>query len=94
MGSLVHSKEKTYFAICLAFSILVYLVLVVSIVGLVYIVVAAPVVLVAQGLFIGRLRGNAVAVSSRQFPELHQMTADLVPFLGNAYLPAGVRIHV
>jgi Zn-dependent protease with chaperone function len=77
MGNLVHPKEKTYFAICLAFSILVYLVLTISIVGLVYVVLAVPIVLFTQGLFIGRLRGNAIAVSTRQFPELHQLTTDL-----------------
>jgi Zn-dependent protease with chaperone function len=77
MGNLVHPKEKGYFAICLAFSILVYLVLTISIIGLVYVAIAVPIVLVSQGLFIGRLRGNAIAVSTRQFPELHQLTADL-----------------
>ena len=77
MGSLVHPKEKAYFAICLAFSVLVYLALIISIVGLVYVVLAIPVILVSQGLFIGRLRGNAIPVSTRQFPELHQLTTDL-----------------
>lgn len=77
MGSLVYPKERAYFAICLALSVLVYLALIISIVGLLYVVLIAPFALIVHGLFIGHLRGNAVGVSTRQFPELHQLTADL-----------------
>jgi Zn-dependent protease with chaperone function len=77
MESLVHPKERTYFAIALLISGLIYLALVVSIVGLAYIAIGALIALVAHGLFIGQLRGNGVRVSERQFPELHRLVERL-----------------
>jgi len=73
MESLVHPRERTYFAIALLISGLIYLALVVSIVGLAYIAIGALIALVAHGLFIGQIRGNGVRVSERQFPEVHRL---------------------
>jgi Zn-dependent protease with chaperone function len=77
MESLVHPKERTYFAIAVLISMVVHLVLVISIVGLVYIAVGAFIALLAHGFFIGQLRGNGIRVSDRQFPEVHRLVERL-----------------
>lgn len=77
MESLVHPKERTYFAIAILINALVYLALVDSIVGLVYIANGALIALVAHGVFIGQLRGNGIRVSERQFPEVHRLVERL-----------------
>ncbi|MFH0810017.1 MAG: M48 family metallopeptidase [Pseudomonadota bacterium] len=77
MESLVNSKERVYFRISLVISILVYLGLVVSVVGIAYIVLGLAAAVIAHGLLIGNLRGNGVRVSEKQFPELHRIASQL-----------------
>jgi hypothetical protein len=77
MNTLVHPKEKFYFAICLVVSVLTYFLLALSLVGLLYIVVGLVISLFVHGLFVGRLQGNGIRVTERQFPEIHRLTRDL-----------------
>ena len=79
MATLVHPKERVYFATCFAVSIVVYAGLlfwafksaVTFGVVLFYIALGALFALVSKGMFIGRVRGNAVRVSERQFPHVY-----------------------
>lgn len=77
MDFLVYPKEKVYFGISLIFSIILYLFLVISIIGLFYILIGALVGLIMQGMLIGNLRGNGVRVSEDQFPEVYRIASDL-----------------
>ena len=77
MKSLVHPKERLYFAISLVFSAIVYLVLIVSIGGIPYTAVGALITLFVHGFFIGKLRGNGIRVSEHQFPEVHRIVERL-----------------
>ena len=65
---LVNPKERTYFGISLAVSILIYAGLVISVFGIAYIAIGALVGLIAHGLFVGHLRGNGVKITENQFP--------------------------
>jgi Zn-dependent protease with chaperone function len=84
---LVHPKEKLYFGISLAISLLGYLMLVVSIVGILYVLMGGLVALLAHGMFVGRLRGNGVRVSAQQFPDVHQTTQRLCAEMGLQEVP-------
>ncbi len=77
MESLVHPKERVYFAIALIISLIVYALLIVSLVGILYIALGALMFLIAHGMFIGNVRGNGVRVSERQFADLHGLVARL-----------------
>jgi Zn-dependent protease with chaperone function len=77
MNSFVHPKENTYFIISLIVSILIYLMLVLSIIGIFYIIIGALVGLVIQGLAIGHLRGNGIRISEKQFPEVYQLSQQI-----------------
>jgi Zn-dependent protease with chaperone function len=77
MNSFVHPKEKIYFIISLIVSILFYLILVFSLIGIVYIIIGALVGLIIQGLAVGHLRGNGIRISEKQFPEVYQLAQEI-----------------
>lgn len=88
MESLVSPKERVYFGICLVISLLVYLALVVSIVGIVYIAIGAIIAVIVHGLFIGSMRGNGIRVSEKQFPEVYRIASQLANHMGLNPMPA------
>jgi Zn-dependent protease with chaperone function len=88
MESLVNPREKVYFGISLVISLLVYLGLVISIVGIAYIAIGAIIAVIVHGLFIGHLRGNAVRVSEKQFPEVYRIASQLANQMGLNPVPA------
>lgn len=77
MQQYVYPKERVYFAICLVVSVLVYVALIVSLIGIAYIVGGVIVTVLIHGFLIGHLRGNAIRVTSRQFPDLHRVINEL-----------------
>ena len=90
MESLVHPKEKMYFAITVVVSVLLYLSVFFIFgffVGIGYLVSLAAFLLVGQGLFLGNLKGNAVQVSERQLPDIHQLTVGLSREMGLRQVP-------
>jgi len=77
MDALVHPKERLYFWVSLVVSLQLYVLLIVSIIGLFYIAIGVVIGIVVHGLLIGHLKGNAVRMSERQFPEVHRMAGAL-----------------
>jgi Zn-dependent protease with chaperone function len=71
MPDRVHPREQLYFVIAATVGVLTYLLLILSLIGLVYILIGASVGLLLNGLFTGHFRGNAVRVSEHQFPDVH-----------------------
>ncbi len=93
MKSLVHPKERIYFGVSLLISLLVYLVLIirVPIVYLLYGVIGIIISLGAHGLLIGRLRGNGIRISEKQFPEVYRLAQQIGSQIGFTPVP---RIYV
>lgn len=79
---LVHPKEKFYFTVSLAISILAYIGLVVSIFGILYIAMLSLAALFAHGIFLGAVRGNGVRVGPDQFPDVYATTQRLSAEMG------------
>lgn len=77
MKELVYPRERTYFALCTVISVLLYIALAVTVVGIFYILLAAVMVLFINGIYIGTIRTNAVKVSARQFPEVYVKAQEL-----------------
>lgn len=77
MDSLVHPKEKTYFNISLAVSALVCLLLIISLFGIFYLIIGSITFFILQGLLIGRLKGNGIRISEKQFPEVYKLAQQL-----------------
>ncbi|MBB6443997.1 M48 family metallopeptidase [Bacillus benzoevorans] len=70
-NQLVHSKETTYFALTLVFSILAYLGLLFSIVGIMIIGVIVLFSYCLHALSMASIRRNGVRISQQQFPEIY-----------------------
>ncbi len=87
LPDLVNPKEKTYLAIAIIASAFVYLILLVSLIGIFYVLIGAFALAVVQGIAIGQLRGNSVRVSAQQFPGVLAMAAEICPRLGIASVP-------
>jgi Zn-dependent protease with chaperone function len=90
MDSLIHPKEKQYFMLSLVISIIIYLVFIVGTlgIGLIYIVFFAVFYIMGQGLFLGSIRGNAIRVSEKQFPEVDRMAKELSEKMGLFPVPS------
>jgi Zn-dependent protease with chaperone function len=92
---LINSRERILYAAMVVVSLLVYGGLVFA--GLsnpevgasivMYALLFAFVAFFAQGLALGRIRGNAVKVSERQFPQLHRLAAAHAQRLGLKRVP-------
>jgi Zn-dependent protease with chaperone function len=98
LAPLVHARERTYYAAMVVVSLLVYAFLALGAVEspesgaglgvvLFYLVFFAFGLFMVQGLFIGRLRGNGVRVTARQFPTLHRLVAEHAARLGMKSVP-------
>ena len=75
--NLVSPRENIYFAISLIISILFYLVLLISVVGIFYGIIGVIFGLITHGMFIGYLRGNAIRINNKQFPEVYKIAQNL-----------------
>jgi Zn-dependent protease with chaperone function len=64
-------KEKILFAVCLSLSIVAWLLLVVSILGVFYGMFFGVVIFTAHALMIAYIRGNGVKLSTEQLPEIY-----------------------
>lgn len=87
MDRVVHPSEQTLFGVCLAISVMIYFLLVISLFGIFYIVFGVIAGIVAQGLFVGAIRGNAVRVSETQLPEVQRIAGQIAAQLGLAATP-------
>jgi Zn-dependent protease with chaperone function len=86
-SQLVHRKENIYFAIVLTFSILTYLFLLFSIIGIGIIITMVLLSLFFHGLMIGGIRRNGVRLSEEQFPDLYSKALEMAAQMGLEKIP-------
>lgn len=77
MKDLIAPREKVYFGICVVVSIPLYVALIISIVGAIYILAGVIAVFLVNGFFISTIRSNGVKVSESQFPEAFHLAVQL-----------------
>ena len=85
---LVHRKEGVYFALTLLVSILTYIFLLFSIVGLIIIVALMVVSYFFHALSMASIRRNGVRLSERQFPEIYEKAVKLANDMEIEKMPA------
>lgn len=102
LGALVHPKERLYYALLLVASLALYALLATVLLGAMatpetgaalgvfalYACVFGLGFFVLHGLMIGRIRGNGVRVTARQFPVLHRQVTEHAARLGMRGTPA------
>ncbi len=75
--NLVHDNESTFYAVSLILSILTYLVLILSVVGIFYIAIGFIIAFFMRGLYIANYRNNGVKLSQHQFPDINERVVDM-----------------
>ncbi|MBP6865891.1 MAG: M48 family metalloprotease [Candidatus Didemnitutus sp.] len=86
-ANLTVAKENTYFVWVLIVSILAWLGLALTIVGLLYALLFGVFLWLGNGLLVAYLRAEAVRVTERQMPELHRAFVDVCARLGLRQVP-------
>ena len=95
LAGLVNRRERVYYALLVFFSLIVYGAVAASATlavealtsVLMYAGIFAVIFFMTQGLMIGRLRGNGIRVSPRQFPTLFKLATTHASTLGMKKLP-------
>ncbi len=82
------AKEKTYFTFVLLISIIAWLLLAFTLVGLVYALMFGVMLWFGNGLLIAYLRSEAIKVGPDQLPELHAAFQQVCERLGVASVPS------
>lgn len=84
---LVHENEKSYYTVCLIFSILIYLGLIISVIGIIYIIIGFLITLFLHGISIGHIRNNGVKLTERQYPDIYNRAKKIASDMGIRDLP-------
>lgn len=84
---LIHEKENSYFVLALIMSVISYIALIVSVVGIAYIVIGALITFFIHGLSIANIRSNGVKLSEHQFPKVYETVKQLSSSMGVAKIP-------
>ncbi|MGM7685243.1 M48 family metallopeptidase [Cytobacillus sp. Hm23] len=74
---LVHSNEIGLFIVLLAISIVCYIFLLFSIIGVLIIGVIWLLSFIAHGVMVGHIRSNGVKLTNSQYPEVHEKVKEL-----------------
>jgi len=90
-SALVHPREQSLFVLLLIFSVSIWLLLALSIVGLFYALLLGVAAWFGAGLLAAQLRSEAVEVTPSQMPELHTALLEVCRTLGQAVVP---RLYV
>lgn len=82
------SSEKNFFAVAFIIASLAWLMIVVTIIGLMYALFIGLFLFIAHALMIAHIKGNAVRVSFEQFPGIHKKVSEASRKLGLAAVPS------
>ncbi|KUP09192.1 hypothetical protein Q73_03740 [Bacillus coahuilensis m2-6] len=85
--NLVHQKEETYFIIAIIVSVMAYLFLALSVVGIIILAFILVSSFFVQGIFIGNIRSNGVKITQKQFPDFYKRVEELSGQMGLKRVP-------
>ncbi|MCY1103806.1 M48 family metallopeptidase [Shouchella clausii] len=80
-------RETPYFVICLLFSILVYILAVISVIGIGIVLAVFAILYVTQLLAIGSIRGNGVRIHEHQFGDVYERVVAISKKMGIEKVP-------
>ncbi|MBS4022637.1 MAG: ankyrin repeat domain-containing protein [Dethiobacter sp.] len=84
---LVHKNERKYFIIALLISIIMYVVLLFSVIGIFYLAFFGMISFVLHVLMMGNIRMNGVRLNPEQFPQVYDKVKELSEKMGIGYIP-------
>ncbi|MGO4890673.1 M48 family metallopeptidase [Anaerobacillus sp. MEB173] len=84
---LIHKNERKYFIIVLLFSLITYIGLFMSVVGIIYVGLFIGISLFLHGLSLGFIRTNGVRLKPEQFPIVYEKVKELCEKMEMSYIP-------
>lgn len=85
--SYVHPKETLYFTIMIIVSVIMYLALALSVIGIVILISLLIISVFAHGLFIGYIRANGVKLGPNQFGHVYEKAVEISSSMGLKKVP-------
>lgn len=73
----ISDKERLYYSMILIITVLFYLIMLISIVGIVWLACIALFLFIEQGVLIGHIQANAVKLNKEQFKDAYEMAEKL-----------------
>ncbi|MDH2362859.1 hypothetical protein [Priestia megaterium] len=68
---LIHENEKIFFILCMVISLLTYFFLIISLIGIIYLVIGFLITFILHGFSIAQIRNNGVRLTEKQFPHTY-----------------------
>ena len=88
------NRETMYFVISLIYSIFVYVLAAVSIIGIPIVLFIFVILLFANAMMLGSIRGNGVRIHERQFPDVYERVQTLAKQMELKKVPDVFVIHL
>ena len=85
--TLPNPKEETYFTIASVISVILWLLIAITIVGILYALLGALIAWIANGLLIARIKSESVKIDAEQYPELSTTFLEVCQRLGVSKIP-------
>ncbi len=80
-------KEKTYFTVAVVISAILWLLIVVSMVGSIYVLLGGADRMIANGLLTARIKSESVRINAEQYPELSATFVEMCQRLNVPKIP-------
>jgi Zn-dependent protease with chaperone function len=71
LKTLTSPKEETYFTVTMIIAVILWILIVVTLVGIIYALIGGLIAWIANGLLIARLKSECVKIDAEQYPELY-----------------------
>lgn len=90
---LTSSREIPYFVISIIFSLLLYILAIFSLLGIAISLVLFGIMLYANAIMLGSIRGNGIRISEKQFPDVYERVVSLATEMNLKKVPDVFVIH-
>lgn len=90
---LMSSREIPYFVLSIIFSLLLYILAIVSLFGIAILLVLFGLLLYANAIMLGSIRGNGIRISEKQFPDVYERVVSLATEMNLKKVPDVFVIH-
>jgi Zn-dependent protease with chaperone function len=87
LQELVHKNERKYFIIAAIVSVITYIALIVSVIGIFYVGLFIGISMLLHALMLGFIRTNGVRLNPDQFPEVYDKVKELCAKMEMAFVP-------
>ncbi|TQR20422.1 M48 family metallopeptidase [Psychrobacillus vulpis] len=90
---LTSNREIPYFVISIIFSLFLYILAIVSLFGIAILLILFAVLLYANAIMLGSIRGNGIRISEKQFPDVYERVVYLSNKMNLKKVPDVFVIH-